>query len=369
MFEKNDNTFLKPFFSNEAGYCALLCSLFTADSSVAREFRKSFSEKIVEPRFKIFLGEDPVNVRSEVTVSPPGRRSQSIDLVVDLDNDVIGIEVKVFAASARKGQLAAQYLGLRHETPNGKRVHIMLIFPSRTYLEKDVKLTSKDDRAVSITWKDIFDCFPTVPSAEPDLVLGFLFEQSKKAFKHISEPEPKTPMTSERFALQQEMKKAITHLNSLFNQNQAIANCTWKPHFWRDPRMDQYYGPITGPDGTSRKGQYLSLSAHYDQPGKEAHGGTIRVKISFVVEWKGGVKVYFPEFKGRLQSLINSLPHTLGPPVCDRDDTVVFHEILIEVNKNVVGAVARQPAYIIFANLLNDYACVFSDFLLRNVRD
>jgi len=367
MNEKKNDTLLGPFFFNEGGYCHLLHVLLTVDNPVARSFRRSFSEKILVPKLQLLLGEDPVNVRSEVTVFPPGGRSQSIDLVVDLDNDVIGIEVKVFTASARKGQLAAQYLGLRHETPTGKRVHIMLIFPGPTGLQNEVKLTFKEDQAASITWKDIFDCFPTVPSIEPDLVLGFLLEQSKKAFGLISERSPKTPMTSERVALQHEMIKAITHLNHLFGLNQTMAGCTWNPHFWRDPRMDQYYGPITGPDGTPRKGQYLSLSAHYDQPGKEAQGGAIRVKISFVLEWKGGARIYFSEFKERLQSLINSLPHTPGPPALDRNDTVVFHEILILVNRNVVEAVAKQPAYITFANLLDTYATVFSDFLLRNV--
>jgi hypothetical protein len=369
MDEKKNDTLLSPFFFNEGGYCHLLHVLLTADNPVARDFRRSFSEKILAPKLQLLLGEDPVNIRSEVTVSPPGGRSQSIDLVVDLDNDVIGIELKVFAASARKGQLAAQYLGLSHETPNGKRVHIMLIFPSPTCIQNEVKLTSKDDRAVSIAWKEVFDCFPTVPSVEPDKVLGFLFEQSMKAFGLISGRAPKTPMTPERFAVQQEMKKAITHLNDLFGLNQTMAGCTWKPHFWRDPRMDQYYGPITGPDGTPRKGQYLSLSAHYDQPSKEAQGGTIRVKISFVVEWKGGAKIYFSEFKERLQSLINSLPQTPCPPARDRDDTVVFHEILIVVNRNVVETVGNQPSYVTFANLLNTYASVFSDFLLRNVKD
>jgi hypothetical protein len=58
-------------------------------------------------------------------------------LVVNLDNDAIGIELKVFAASARKGQLASQYFGLHHVTPNEKNVHIVLIFPSSTSLQND----------------------------------------------------------------------------------------------------------------------------------------------------------------------------------------------------------------------------------------
>ncbi len=103
---------------------------------------------------------------------PPKQCSQTIDFVVDLDEDVIGIEVKVFAASARKGQLAAQYRGLRRQTPKERRVHTLLIFPGPTGRHAEVQPDSHGDRVGSVSWHDVFECFPPSRTAEPDVLLG-----------------------------------------------------------------------------------------------------------------------------------------------------------------------------------------------------
>jgi len=358
--------FFAPLFPGEGTYCHLLHLLLTADSAWARAFRQSFSAEVLHPTLGLEIGDAPLSVRSEVTVQPPKQRSQTIDLVVDLEGDVIGIEVKVFATSARKGQLAAQYRGLRQQTPLERRVHILLIFPGPTGRHGEVQPVSDGDRAGSVSWHDVFECFPPTQGADPELLLGCLAEQAVACFATLARKAPKTQLTAERLAVEAEMATAAVLLSETLAKGKgALGGCSWRPHFWRDPKLDQYYGPIHGDDGRPRKGQYLLLSAHYNGPG-EAH--EIPVRVAFVLEWQGGAKSYRAEFKAALPDRMKMLPAPFGTRDVEREGTVVFDEFPLVVKEGRVTTASNIVARTALADILQHYAVAFADFLLRESR-
>ena len=129
---------LAPFFSSEGAYCGLLRVLLQADTPLARAFRTAFS-RLIEYKFEVTLGAEPLVVQSEVCVTPLGGKGQAIDLVIDTPHAVMAIEIKVVPSSARYGQLAAQYRGLRRVTPSEKRVCSLLVFPGPTSREQEVR--------------------------------------------------------------------------------------------------------------------------------------------------------------------------------------------------------------------------------------
>lgn len=367
--------FLAPFFNGEWGYCRLLELLLTADTRLAGSFRQEFSLKVLQPTLDVKIGPAPVNVRSEVTVKPAGERSQTIDLVVDLESDVIGIETKVLPGSARKGQLAAQYRGLRQETPQGKRVHSLLIFPGPTGRHAEVKPLAEGDHAGSVSWQqDVFGCFPAAGSPDPDVLLGAFLEQSVAHFPTLIENAPITTVTAERQLIHAAMTEAISLFNRHLNEGfPVLRGCVWKPYFWRDPRNDVFYGPLTGPHGSPNKGQLLALTACYDARTSERMVSSteapleVQVRVSFGLERQGGAKTYHSEFERALPDRTKLLPAPIGRRGPDRDGTELFDEFSVKIQGPLVSTSGR-PAQIVFADLLMAYALAFSDFLLRDSR-
>jgi hypothetical protein len=362
------NLLFAPFFSGEGGYCNLLKVLLTGDITLARVFRRVFSEKVLEPKLQVQIGEAPLNVRSEVTVHHPEEVSQTIDLVMDLDNDIVGVEAKVFAASARKGQLHAQYRGLRTKNPN-KHVHSLFISPSPTSRHKEVKAERDGDRAESITWDDVFACFPQVSPIEPNDLLGALIKQAVEQFEVIRKRLPKTVMTTKRLAVKEEMKNIIELFNNKLRDNGGkLRDYTWKPHFWRDPKVDVYYGPLTDPDGKPLKGQNLQLSAHYEEDDTSNFADNIRMNVAFRLERRGGVKTYRTEFEARRQSCMDQLPMLLprSQRECDQGGNRVFDDVWITVRGDEIPEIAGRPVNTVLAELLFAYSVAFSDFLIRN---
>jgi len=360
---------LAPFFSGEGGYCHLLKVLLTAETPLARAFRRAFCEKVLQPKLRVHIGEAHLRVLSEVTVHRRGEVKQAIDLVIYLGNDVVGLEVKVFASSARKGQLNAQYRGLRDKTPTNKNVHTLLISPMPTARHTEVKLEREGDRAGSVTWDEVFVCFPPVSCIESDVLLGALIKQAVDQFKVIRKRAPKTVMTAERLVVMTELEKAVVLFNNTLRDNGgSLRGCSWKPHFWRDPRVDSYYGPLTASDGNPREGQNLVLEAHYEEDSTLVSKDGIRMTVGFRLERKGGVKTYRTEFEARRQECMSELPPPIGQRGCDEGGSRVFDEVWIKVHGKEVPELAGRPLSTALADMLFAYSGVFSDFLLRNGR-
>ena len=361
---------LPPFFKGEGGYCQLLQVLLTAETALARIFRKAFCSKVLKAKFGIRVNEeDPLDVRSEVTVHPPGEVSQAVDLVIYLGKDVVGVEAKVFSASARKGQLFAQYCGLRHKVPKDKRVHILFISPAPAGRHKEVKQEREGDQAESITWDDIFACFPPAGPTEPDVILGALIAEAVAEFAVIRKRLPKTKLTMMRQAVKEEMEKSVELFNSSLRDNGgAISGCSWKPNFWRDPGGDSYYGPLTAPDGKPKTGQNLVVEAQYKEGGSSESDEEVRMCIGFRLERKGGVKTYGSEFEASREACVERLALSKGKTNFGEGGYKVFHELWIRVNGDQLSEVAGRPVSVVRADLLLAYSMAFSEFLLRDSR-
>lgn len=203
----------------------------------------------------------------------------SIDLVIDTPHAVMAIEIKVVPSSARYGQLAAQYRGLRRVTPSEKRVCSLLVFPGPTSREQEVRpyLVGRD-RTGHITWGEVFGCVPSSPPVSADKLLAKLLEVARDTLPRLWVPG-KTILTVERDVLHGTMREAVTRANELLaNAATEFESCTWRQAFWRDPRLDQFYGGLRSPNGIRRRGQYLDISAAFVSATASLPRSTLRAR-------------------------------------------------------------------------------------------
>ena len=148
----------------------------------------------------------------------------------------------------------------------------------------------------------MFGCVPSSPPVSADKLLAKLLEVARDTLPRLWVPG-KTILTVERDVLHGTMREAVTRANELLaNAATEFESCTWRPAFWRDPRLDQFYGGLRSPNGIRRRGQYLDISAHYALTlsavgGRDAPPPVLKeVAIGFTLELAGGAKTYRAEW-------------------------------------------------------------------------
>jgi hypothetical protein len=355
---------LTPFFHGEGGYCNLLHVLLEADAPLAREFRVSFSA-LVQSVLGVATPPSPIQTEAEYPVQPLGKRSQALDLLVRLEGDVIGIEAKVFASSARQGQLAAQYEGLRQKTAPEERVHLLLIYPTRnTGHCSEVRLQGDGDRTGVISWTEILDCFPPIPGAESETLLPILVAEARTRLDTILRTRlPKTVVTAKRMAVKRAMRDAVVAFNGvLAGKIPGFARWRWKPHFWRDPQIDLCYGPLIDPAGNRRKGQSLGVKAFFTDAAEESP--RVRLQVRFALERKGS-KAYGADFEATRSACIARLPPRKDGCHLEADGNSVCDELIATIENDTLtidGGAAHQ----VLADRLVDYAEAFAELLVRD---
>ena len=363
---------LQPLFVDEGGYCHLLRLFLTTPEEPGVEFRQALAP-LLQEKLGVSIGPDPLSVRREVKVTPPEAKDQWIDLVMDLQEDVIGFEVKVSAAAAQKGQLAAQYAGLRDVTAASRRVHSLFLFPGKTEKHLEVVLTGDSDRAASISWSEVIACLPQSAVSDPARLLREVASQARLAFEMLPKRKRVTIVTPERDQIHRVMKESVGLVSRRLRElDPGFKACRWHTVPWRDPRMDQLYGPVERSDGTRLKGQYLEVNAYYhdlEECGDNPPVGVTEIPMSvgFVLEVAGGFKVYRQEFDKALPACLEELPESLGERKRDQGERRVVDHFTV-VKSGDAWNVQGRPATEAISELISGYARAFRMFLLRQAR-
>lgn len=369
MTSDSGNRTLSPFFAGEGGYSHLLESLLTSKTGFAREFRLAFSEKIVEPHLGVKFDGRPVPTQPEYFVNPKGGKGEAIDLVCLLPEDCIGIEVKVLASSIRKGQVAAQYQGLL-EAPDtrGRRVHCLFIHPGMPGRKPPIESSRTGDRAASISWDEVFDCFPSLAGKDDEnLTLSALCREAQERYPTLKDRGPMRVRDERLESIEDMIQGAREKFNEFLTQNAgAFESCAWDPTAWRSPRVEMAYGPLVRPDGTKLYGPGLTVRAYLDGPADK-----VRLEVGFGIEKKGVKKSTQRSFAEKLEFYKRSSPSRLPDTIGSRDITYGGLELTDAFTANYEDdalTIGDKAADDVVAKWLANYATAFLEHLLIKLR-
>lgn len=356
---------LSRLFPDEGAYCNLLALLLSSESSVARDFRQEFEALLRSKGLPVRL--DQLTVLTEKRVLLPDDSSQTIDLVLETPEDVIGVEVKVFRGSARAGQVGLQYEGLRRETSD-RRVHSLFLSPMQNCSHHKEAVLRPGDAAASISWEEVFHCFsPEAPDVDIDALLVALMYQARCSFP-VEKNERKTEESSEREVIARTfeiVKNAV--MDRLGSTIPELLGCTWAAKSHTYPKWQIVEGPVRGPDGSSKRGQYLQLLAVFDKASAVRRDDAkvcIPVAVKFVLSpSREGVRRYGSALRTHADSFIAALPGTFGGASLDRNGRAILHRRLAEIHGDEI-TIDGEPAEQVLAGLVTEYARVFANYLL-----
>jgi hypothetical protein len=324
----------------------------------------ALSERILKPGLDVVLGAPPIDVKSEYPVHSAAGKTEAIDLVVFLPGDVIGIEVKIQAGACRKGQLAAQYQGLRKEI-TGRRVHVLFVHPGNSAQHKEVAL-EPGDRATSVSWGSIFECLSTAsPSvSDPDSLVAALCTEAQSRFSVFKNRGPKRVRDDKLIAAQACLENAQALLNDFLRSEASAAfeNCTWAPTLWRSPAVEEHYGPLVRRDGSKVFGPSLHMRARLD-----GSPDVVPIEVEFRIEKKGVAKADRATFAAKLPLLMSRLPAPLGKRGITNEGVGVVDRFDANLQAGAL-LVDGQPAEAATTEWLKNYAIAFLEYLLRPLR-
>ena len=268
-----DDDALSWFFQGEGDFCELLGALLRAKTPLGRHFRTGFARALgaLDPPLRLAIDENPVDTRSEVMLVQPHEPSQTIDLVIDVGQDRVGIEVKVLDASARKGQLQAQYALLRASKRSvGKRVHCLFIYPGATSAHKEVEC-KEGDVATSIDWKTIFAVLDEA-RAHGDVMkddpLRVLSERAVACYDKLQTRHLGLTFSADRDAVFGCMGDVRDELAERLARRAAFADFSWAAKSFRYTPADFMEGPLRH-DERRLRGRSLFVESHPTGEGDE----------------------------------------------------------------------------------------------------
>jgi hypothetical protein len=348
------------FSRARATTASLLGALLRAKTPLGRHFRTGFARALaeLEPPLRLAIDENPVDTRSEVMLVQPHEPSQAIDLVIDVGEDRVGIEVKVLGASARAGQLQAQYALLRASKRSvGKRVHCLFLYPGPTSAHEEVECR-EGDVATSMDWKTIFavlDAARRHGDVATDDPLRILSERAVVCYDKLQTSHAGLAFSAERGAVFGCMVDVRDALAERLARHAAFADCSWAAKPFRYAPADYMEGPLRHEDERLR-GRSLFVESH---PTGEGNEFSIAVGV-------GVNKTHSPvSERAALVAALAKCPSVnwLSKSSERRNELRAFHMFRAIVKDGVARGPDERPLVDVLAEGLERYAVAFGDLL------